>query len=115
MKIENKLINFSILIVIFLHLAFSSCGPLSPKSSSNIKFNGYDVTIKRNSDVYKTYDASWNNTYMYIEIYKDTLLQWEYEKAGVFKNGAVKIPTGTLKGNYGSKGDTFVFVDYIFP
>lgn len=108
--------NFLPVVVLFIAFVFIflSCETPFSKSSSNIKFNGYDITMKRTSNVYKTYDASWNNTYMYIEIYKDTLLQWEYEKAGLFKSGSVKIPTGVLKGNYGSKGDTFTFVDYSF-
>jgi hypothetical protein len=101
-------------ILLILCLFFLGCDSPFDKVSNKIKFNGYNITLKRTHDVYKIYDASWNNTYMYIELYKDTLLQWEYEKAGLFKSGAVKIPTGVLKGNYGSKGDTFVFVDYSF-
>lgn len=102
---------------IFLVLCTFLLGCVSPfeKSSSKIKLNGYDVTLKRTHDKYKIYDASWNNTYTYIEIYNDTLLQWEYEVNGSYVGRAVKIPQGVLKGNYGSKGDTFTFVDYSFP
>ena len=107
--------NFLPVVVLFIAFVFMSCETPFSKSSSNIKFNGYDVTIKKAHETYKMYDATWNNTYMYIEIYKDTLLQWEYEKDGNYAYGYTNIPKGTLKGKYGAKGDTFTFVDYSFP
>lgn len=112
----NKHFLFKKPVYLFLILGSFLMGCESPfdKSSSKIKLNGYDVTLKRTHDKYKIYDASWNNTYTYIEIYNDTLLQWEYEKNGSYLGRAVKIPQGVLKGTYGSNGDTFTFVDYSF-
>ena len=113
---KNKYFLFKKPLSLFLisFAFFMACESPFDKSSSKIKLNGYDVTLKRTHDKYKIYDASWNNTYTYIEIYNDTLLQWEYEKNGTYFDRAVKIPQGVLKGKYGSKGDTFTFVDYSF-